>query len=439
MKLVKPPTRTAVRIVDLSEPLHPLTELVNYEYVRVFVTLHNRLLGAFSIANLNQPISITRLCNAIVANLAFKLIEPNPNIMKEEVWAKTISCLTRHFMPRPIELSKLPPDVAVSVILATRDRPDDLRECLHCLVTQTTSRPVEIIVVDNNPDSGVTVPVVAEFPGVLLVNERRKGLSYARNKGFGVSSGEILITVDDDVTMPSDWLEKLLIPFSRSDVMAVTGNVLPLELETKTQHLFEEYGGLGRGFEKFEVGGDWFEAFRYRAVPTWSLGATANAAFRASILSHPQIGMLDEALGVGMPSGCSEDTYLFYKILKAGCTILYQPEAYVWHKHRRDIKALLKMIYNYSKGHVAYHLTTLLRDGDFRALFRIFFELPKAHVWRALQRLRGKSSYPLFLILLEILGNLVGPWALWKSRRRIKHEGHSQPYIPASRRNTTFS
>jgi glycosyltransferase involved in cell wall biosynthesis len=61
--------------------------------------------------------------------------------------------------------------------VATRDRPDDLRRCLESLTTQDTGRPLEIIIVDNNPSSGLTPPVVAGFPGVRLVSERRKGVS----------------------------------------------------------------------------------------------------------------------------------------------------------------------------------------------------------------------------------------------------------------------
>ena len=64
--------------------------------------------------------------------------------------------------------------------------------------------------VDNNPASGLTPPVVAEFPGVRLVNEPRKGASYARNKGIITSRGDLVTTTDDDVTLPPDWLEKLV-------------------------------------------------------------------------------------------------------------------------------------------------------------------------------------------------------------------------------------
>jgi GT2 family glycosyltransferase len=285
--------------------------------------------------------------------------------------------------------------------------------------------------------------VVAEFPGVMLVDEPRRGLAYARNAGFTASQGGIVIATDDDVIVPPDWLEKLVAPFVRSDVMIVTGNTLPLELETSAQRFFERYGGLGRGFKPFAVGSDWFESFRRQAVPTWELGATANAAFRASIFSHPQIGLMDEALGPGMPAGVGEDTYLFYKVLKAGYTLVYEPAAYVWHKHRRDMSALRRQIYNYSKGHVAYHVTTLLRDHDLRALLHLAVHMPRWRLrqimWQFKDRLRGKKSdYPLSLTLLEIAGNLAGPWSLWQSRRRVKREGHSQPYVPVSQRHEQY-
>ena len=71
------------------------------------------------------------------------------------------------------------------------------------------------------------------------------------------------------------------------------------------------------GFETLEVNGNWYDVFLHRAVPTWSLGATANAAFRAAMFRHSEIGLMDECLGPGMPSGVGEDTYLFYKVLKS--------------------------------------------------------------------------------------------------------------------------
>jgi glycosyltransferase involved in cell wall biosynthesis len=374
----------------------------------VFVTDDGVLIGHTDIGNAYGPISATRLRDSIGNALAYTLMRRG---VEGQVQVE--------------QSAPLGPDVPVSIVLPTCNRPDDLRRCLAALGAQKTDRAMEVIVIDNRPGpSSPTPAVVREFAGVRLIEEARPGLSYARNAGFAAATGDILIAVDDDVTVPDGWLERLVAPFGRPEVMAVTGHVLPIELETESQCQFEAYGGLGKGYSRFEVNGEWFRSLR-GAVPTWNLGATANAAFRATIFSDPRIGVLDEALGAGTPTGCSEDTYLFYRILKADHTIVYEPSAWVWHRHRRDDAALRHQIHCYSKGHVAYHMTTLMRDGDARALVRLGYALPKTYLRRAYARVRGRSDYPLSLILTEIAGSLAGPWALWRSRRRVRRFGPS--------------
>jgi glycosyltransferase involved in cell wall biosynthesis len=410
------PSTVAVRTVDLRDSVQPLTDVRDFRSVQIFVLWDGRAIGSAWIDNHYQPISAARLREAISSWLFGKLLK---TMLARELASNDPGGSSG-------DGARLPVDIPVSIVVATRDRPDGLRQCLRCLVAQASPRPVEIVVVDNHPASGLTPPVIAEFPGVVLVQEERRGLAYARNKGFLASRGAIVVATDDDVTMPPTWLEDLVAPFADPEVMVVTGNVLPRELDTTAQQLFESYGGLGRGFESFRVvDGKWFRRFR-AAVPTWKLGGTANAAFRATIFDHPNIGLLDEALGAGMPTGCSEDTYLFYKVLKASYTIVYEPAAYVWHKHRRDMAALRRQIYDYSKGHVAYHLTTLLRDRDLRALVRLGYELPWAHLWRIWTRIRRKGPYPVSLILTEIAGNLNGPWALFQARRLVRRQGLSR-------------
>jgi glycosyltransferase involved in cell wall biosynthesis len=425
---------TAVRRIDLGDPLDGLTDVCAYRSVQLYVTLGSRLLGTVTIANRYAPVSAARLRDAIAEGLARELYRPPDASGPMAPWTALTGELAQRLTPQKGEDAGLPSGIPVSVIVATHDRPDDLRSCLRCLTAQLCRRPVQIIVVDNHPDSGLTQPVLDEFPGVLRVNEARQGVAFARNAALAEATGQIIVTTDDDVTMPRDWLEKLVAPFARKDIAAVTGNILPLELETRAQCLFEAYGGLGRGFRRREVDPHWFRSYHRRPVPTWQLGGTANAAFRADIFSHPEIGLMDEALGPGMPSGVGEDTYLFYRIIKAGYTLLYEPDAYVWHRHRRDMSSLRGQIYNYSKGHIAYHLTTLIKDRDWRALVRVLIPVSRSHLWRIKRRLRGRSAYPVSLVLLEWWGNLVGPFALWRSWRRVRREGRSTNHIAAAGR-----
>jgi GT2 family glycosyltransferase len=397
----------AIRSVEIRNSLQPILDVTEYNLTRVFVSDGGELIGSVDIGNTRGPISATRLRDAIASGLTQTLMK------------RAVERQLGDVEPPPV----LPSDIPVSIVIATCNRPDDLRRCLRALEGERTTRPVEVVVIDNRPGpSSPTRAVVSEFERIVCIDEPRPGLSYARNAGFVAATGDIMIAIDDDVTVPAGWLERLLAPFARPEVMAVTGNVLPVELETVSQCRFEAYGGLGKGFTALEVNGEWFRSQR-GPVPTWKLGATANAAFRAVIFSDARIGVLDEALGAGMPTGCSEDTYLFYRILKAGHTITYDPAAWVWHRHRRDAPALRRQIYAYSKGHVAYHLTTLLRDGDRRALVRLFYSLPKVYAKRTFARLRGWSDYPFSLILVEIAGTLAGPWALWQARRKVRKLG----------------
>jgi len=324
---------------------------------------------------------------------------------------------------RPAE-RPLDPGAAVSVVVATRDRPADLTRALSSISRQKTDRHVEIIVVDNNPSSGLTPTVTAGFPMVVLVAEERGGLSFARNRGILASSGAVVIATDDDVVVPPDWIETLIAPFGDPDVMGVTGNVVADSIASRSERLFESYGGLGRGDERMRVDGVWFRDFR-RAVPTWRLGGTANAAFRSTIFRDPAIGLLDESLGAGTPAGCSEDTDLFYRILRAGYRIVYEPAAVVRHRHRGTMPALRRQIYAYAKGHVAYQLTTLTRERDLRAIVRLVFEMPELYWWRIRTRVTGASEYPLSLVLVEIAGLVAGPFAWWRSRRRARRLGRS--------------
>jgi GT2 family glycosyltransferase len=436
----RPRTAIITRSVELDAPLAAIS-VPCAAAVRVVASWRGRPLASALIPTGGDRLAAPRIYQELAQQLAARL-HGRERWQGERAWSCLYGALLGAPAPRPER--RLADAISVSIVIATRDRPELLRRCLRSLLEQHTRRRVQFVVVDNHPASGLTARAVREFPGVRLVSEARAGLSYARNAGIAASDGEIVVATDDDVTAPPEWLERLLGPFAREEVAIVTGNVLPEELETEAQSWFERYGGLGRGWQPFEVGADWLASLRGRPVPTWSLGATANAAFRASLFADPRVGLLDEGLGPGTPTGCGEDTYLFYRALRAGHTLVYEPTAYVWHRHRRSMRELRSQLYQYSKGHVAYHLTTWLRDGERGAWPRLLRELPRWQLreytrWfgsycpHPLRRwLGGYEAFPLSLLLAELCGSLAGPWALCRSRLRVRWLGRSEPLCPAA-------
>src|SRR5260370_22277664 len=132
----------------------------------------------------------------------------------------------------------------VSVIVPTRDRPEQVRRCLQSLLALYYPQ-YEIIVVDNAPSSCATADLIQQtygnVPQVHYEREDRPGSSWARNRGMMAARGEILAFADDDVIIDRYWLVELVRAFGRAgEVACVTGLVLPVELETSPQLWFEE-------------------------------------------------------------------------------------------------------------------------------------------------------------------------------------------------------
>jgi GT2 family glycosyltransferase len=426
----------AVRNVELGTPVPSLPDVTGHARVRVYVHCNDRLLGFVEVTTLGDAVSAAELRSVIGMELRTKLLAVLSGVDEALVWGAVPHALRNSFLlpadgaPHAGGGLALDRSTSVTVVVRTLGRPDDLRACLSHLLAQQTSRAIAVVVVDNDPSSDAATAVVDEFPGVKLVRETRRGAAYARNAGILGSSGDIIAMIDDDVRPPPDWVEKIVSPLARNDVAAVTGSILPSELEANAQYLFELYGGPGRGFEVKEANEAWFENSKY-AVPTWQLGGMANVAVRASVLAEPGIGLLLEALGPRMPAAAGEDAYLFYKILKAGHTIIYEPSAFVWHRGEGDGKALEQHVRAHSKGQVAYHLTTLIEDGDLRAVPQLFFKLPKALARKLVEGVIRAKPYALRMSLLEARSVALGPVAFLRSRLRIRRGGPSHPRRPA--------
>ena len=275
------------------------------------------------------------------------------------------------------------PRGSVSLIICTRERPEALAGCLEA-IGRLDPAPDEIVVVDNAPRTETVRELVRATPGVRYVRELRPGLSVARNTGIRETSGDLVAFTDDDVIVDPGWVDGLRRGFGDPEVVAVTGLVLPAELETEAQFLFQHGdSGFGWGFRPLVFDRRYFRRMRSRGVPVWHIGAGANMAFRREAFAHA--GLFDERLGAGA-SGCSEDSEMWYRLLAEGWSCRYEPTAVVHHVHRRDLAGLKHQMHQYMRGHVAALLIQWQRHRHPGNLVRAFGLLPAYYARRILRR-----------------------------------------------------
>jgi len=259
----------------------------------------------------------------------------------------------------------------VSVVVCTRNRPDDLRECLASLKKQGYLK-FEIIVVDNGDDKRTAE--VAEKMSVRYVPAPLKpNLPYARNVGLEASKGEIVVYCDDDIIAEDGWLPSLISAYSEG-VGAVGGKVLVPE----TSGLMEEELEKAKGLKKAVLG---FLAFlidyrgRGKVTNTGQVtgfyGITSvqevdhmqgcNMSYRKVLLE--KIGGFDEMFGIGYPF--RDDTDASVRVKKTGQKIIFVPEASVFHKlSKTDPKFYRRNYYYRNCEHIYFVFKNSLIHGS---------------------------------------------------------------------------
>jgi glycosyltransferase involved in cell wall biosynthesis len=110
----------------------------------------------------------------------------------------------------------------LSVAIPVLDEEELIGDCLDSLRQQ--SDPVdEIIVIDNGSTDG-TVEIARDAPGVIVIEEPRRGITYARNTGFAAATGDILARIDADTLVSPDWAAAIRRAFSNdSDLAGLAG------------------------------------------------------------------------------------------------------------------------------------------------------------------------------------------------------------------------
>ena len=320
-----------------------------------------------------------------------------------------------------------------TVVVPTVGTAPALRRCLSSLLDLDYPH-YEILVVDNAPDRSSTAALVGEFgrrdPRLRLTSEPRRGVAYARNRGLAEARGGIVAYADDDVVVDRRWLRSLVDAFVDDEVAAVTGLVLPAELETPAQIYLERYGGFGKGCRRtrfdrtgYQVtdaaGTEQVAAFATTLYPylPGRYGSGASMAFRTDVLRR--LGGFDPRLGGARAVRAGEDIDALLRVVLAGRALVYEPAAVVRHAHRGDLRSLRRGMYAYGVG-LAAVLTKCL-GGDPGIRREVVRRLPRGLHYalhpRSARNAGRTDGYPVSLMLAELAGLATGPVQFLRAAR----------------------
>jgi cellulose synthase/poly-beta-1,6-N-acetylglucosamine synthase-like glycosyltransferase len=103
----------------------------------------------------------------------------------------------------------------LSFVIPAYNEEEYIGECLEAIVAQKQGLPydIEVIVVNNN-STDHTEEVARRYPGVKIVEERRKGIVAARQAGFLAATGDLIANVDADTRLTRGWIRKVMEEFS---------------------------------------------------------------------------------------------------------------------------------------------------------------------------------------------------------------------------------
>ena len=106
----------------------------------------------------------------------------------------------------------------LSFVIPAHNEAAHIGNCLKSILkeTQGKSFAVEIIVV-NNLSTDKTTDIAVSIPNVRVVDEERKGITYARQAGYLAATGDLIANVDADNILPPGWLEKVFSEFLKND------------------------------------------------------------------------------------------------------------------------------------------------------------------------------------------------------------------------------
>jgi GT2 family glycosyltransferase len=147
-----------------------------------------------------------------------------------------------------VEALHQPPTVAI--VIASKDRPDDISTCLASIQAQPT-QPAQIIVVDQSTPK-YRLPSLPSL--VHLHDPKISGAAAARNVGAKMTACDIVLFLDDDCELRSDCVERLIRAFE------LDSGAIGFQCQL-------EDSGRTRGLNPFSIGRMLFDRGFFNSAP----------------------------------------------------------------------------------------------------------------------------------------------------------------------------
>jgi GT2 family glycosyltransferase len=292
---------------------------------------------------------------------------------------------------------------AISVAISTFERPDLIGRCVKSVLAGI-ERPRELVVVDQSRNAR-TREVLRSLNGELVRYEHHwpPSISGARNRAVDVARAEYVAIVDDDCTMPMDWIARLrseIDRFERPDVLyGVIRDPAPPSPNALWVSILEP-----------EVPQIW----SYPAHPGY-MGYGAHMVVRRS--TFLALGGFDERLGPGTPLRAAEDLDYSYRLLKARYRAVTTPGVWVFHHQWRPQDELPADLGRRCYGQAAFCVKHI-HAGD-RYPWRILAEQMRSDARMLASGLRRRSGLRARAGVRRTIGTWLGLAAGW----RVFHGG----------------
>ena len=148
--------------------------------------------------------------------------------------------------------------ILVSIVIVTSGSKNYLLHCLDSVKAQSYP-DLEVIVIDNSLDADFSAKIRGSFPFIRLYSSPQNlyyGVSL--NKGIGLSQGEFILCLNDDVVLDQDFIRQALKGFLVKDSIGmVSGKILRMDgltLDSTGLFLSFWYSAKERGYGQIDVG-----------------------------------------------------------------------------------------------------------------------------------------------------------------------------------------